>query len=363
MKYYIISGETSGDLYGSYLIKSLNKLDKKSIFFCWGGEYMEKKGGQMIRTLDKLSFMGFFEVVKNWGAILKNLKIVKRDIKQKNPDAIILIDYPGFNFQVAQFSKKLKIPVFWFVAPQVWAWKESRIKKIKKYIDRMYVILPFEKEYFFSKNLSVQYFGHPLMEIINNQTIEYKKRRKIIALFPGSRKQEIKKILPEMLKLIFHFKDYEFIIGGVKSVSIHFYRKIIESFNVKLVFDQTYKLMNLASAAVVTSGTVSLESAIYKLPQVVCYKTSFLSYFLAKKFVKTKYISLVNIILNKKVIDELIQTDCNIENLIISLERALNKNNIQELHEEYNHLISQLGSRNVFDNVTKNMLDFIKKNN
>jgi lipid-A-disaccharide synthase len=362
MKYYIISGESSGDLYGSYLIDSIREIDQNSTFFCWGGDYMKEKGVQMIKTLDKLSFMGFWEVFKNIFTVINNLQIVKKDLKLKKPDCVILIDYPGFNFKVAKYANRLKIPVFWFVAPQTWAWNESRIKKIKQYIDRLYVILPFEKNYFASKKVYSEYFGHPLIEVIKDYPSTYVRSKKIIALFPGSRKQEIKKMLPNMLKLTSYFRDYEFIIGGSKNISIDFYKKIIKSNNVKLVFNQNYDLMKLTSAAVVTSGTITLELAIHKVPQVVCYRTSLISYLIAKKVIKTKYISLVNIILNKKVVDELIQDNFNVENLIMSLEKSLNKNHIEKTMEDYNTLICRLDKKPVFENIAQNLFSFLKNN-
>ena len=362
MKYYIISGENSGDLYGSYLIDAIKKQDSDAVFFCWGGDYMAEKGVKMIRRLNKLSFMGFWEVFKNIFTIFYNFQLVKKDIKNKKPDALILIDYPGFNLRVAQFAAKKNIKVLWFIAPQIWAWKESRIKKIKKYIDRMYVVLPFEKKYFKSKNFNVQYFGHPLTQIINCDDFKTKKTKKIIALFPGSRKQEVQKMLPEMLKLIDYFRDYHFIIGGVNNIDLLFYKKIIKNHNVKLVINQTYKLMSVSSAAIVTSGTISLEAAICNLPQVVCYKTSFISFSIAKRLIKSKYISLVNIILNRSVVDELIQQDFNSENLIFSLEKNLNKNNIKNLQENYQELIHKLNKKFSFNDLAKDMLLFCKKN-
>lgn len=362
MKYYIISGENSGDIYGSYLMESIKKYDKNSTFFCWGGDRMEEKGGKMIRRLNKLSFMGFWEVFKNLFTILYNIQLVKNSINKNKPDLLILIDYPGFNLKVAQFAKRKNIKIYWFVAPQIWAWNESRIQKIKKYVDRMCVVLPFEKKYFKSKNYEVQYFGHPLTQIIKENKLPIQKKQKIISLFPGSRKQEIKKMLPEMLKLVNYFRDYRFIIGGVKNIDLIFYKKIIKNNDVKLVFNQTYKLMSCSTACIVSSGTVSLEAAFYNIPQVVCYKTSFISFEIAKRFVKSKYISLVNIILNRAVVDELIQKDFNLENLTISLEKALNKNSINKVQKDYNDLMNELNKNFSFNNVVKDMLSFYKSN-
>ena len=362
MRYYIISGEKSGDLYGSYIMESIKNHDSNATFICWGGDKMELKGGKMIRKLNKLSFMGFWEVFKNLFTVLYNIQLVKISLNKTKPDVLILIDYPGFNLKVAEYAKRKNIKVFWFIAPQIWAWNESRIKKIKKYVDRMYAVLPFEKEYFKSKSYNVKYFGHPLSQIIDKRKYITQNKKKIISLFPGSRKQEIKKMLPEMLKLVKHFRDYKFIIGGVGNIDINFYKKIIKNKKVNLVIDQTYELMSYSSACVVASGTVSLEAAFFNLPQIVCYKTSFISYEIAKKFVKTKYISLVNIILNKLVVDELIQTDFNSENLIICLEKSLNKKSINTLKKNYENLMEQLNSKFSFNLIVKDILSFYNDN-
>ena len=355
MKYYIVSGENSGDLYGSYLIDSIRKIDKDSTFFCWGGSHMESKNVHMVRDLDKLSFMGFYEVFKNIFTVLCNLRLIKRELRIRKPSCIILIDYPGFNLKVAKYAKKLNIPVFWFVAPQTWAWKESRVKLLEKYIDKLYVILPFEKKYFSDKNINVEYFGHPLVEIINKNPINYLNRKKIILLCPGSRKQEIKSMLPTMLKVVNYFSDYKFIICGAKNIDLSFYKKYITSEDVQIIYNKNYELMKSASAALVTSGTVTLELALNKVPQVVCYKTSLLSYIIAKKLVKINFISLVNLLQNKYVVDELIQNQFNLDNLILSLEKALNKSNIKTIIDEYDKIESKLNSKLTFDKISENI--------
>ena len=362
MNYYIISGELSGDLYGSKLIKSLRKYDTNAVFTCWGGDYMKKAGGHMVRDLDQLSFIGFFELLKHSFTIFSNYTFAKKHIKSASPDAIILIDYPGFNLRIAKYAKSLQIPVFWFIAPQTWAWKKNRVYKMKKYIDKLFVALPFELEYFSNFNIETYYYGHPILELLEKQKEINTLGKPIIALMPGSRKQEVQKMLPEMLKLIDYFRDYHFIIGGVNNIDLLFYKKIIKNHNVKLVINQTYKLMSVSSAAIVTSGTISLEAAICNLPQVVCYKTSFISFSIAKRLIKSKYISLVNIILNRSVVDELIQQDFNSENLIFSLEKNLNKNNIKNLQENYQELIHKLNKKFSFNDLAKDMLLFCKKN-
>ena len=361
MKYYIISGENSGDLYGSHLIDSIRKIDNNSIFYCWGGPYIKSRNVEVIRGLDKLSFMGFYEVFKNIFTVLYNLRLIKKELRLKRPNCIILIDYPGFNLKVAKYANDLRIPVFWFVAPQTWAWKESRVKLLEKYVNRLYVILPFEKKYFSSNNINTEYFGHPLLEIINKSPINPIDRKKIILLCPGSRKQEIKSMLPTMLKVINHFRDYKFIISGAKNIELTFYKKYINNQDVQVIYNKNYELMKSASAAIVTSGTVTLELALHKVPQVVCYKTSLITYIIAKKLVKIKFISLVNLLLNKHVVDELIQNQFTLDNLILSLEKTLNKSNIENTINEYNKLESKLNSRLIFDKISESIFLQLKK--
>ena len=352
MHYYIISGELSGDLYGSKLISSLKKHDVNSQFTCWGGDYMKAAGGNIVRNLDDLSFMGFLEVLKNSYAILKNYFFAKKHIHNVNPDAIILIDYPGFNLRIAKYAKKLNIPVFWFIAPQVWAWKKSRIKKMQKYIDKLFVALPFELEYFSQHNIKTYYFGHPLLDIksTNHDKMEML-GKPIISLMPGSRKQEVKRILPVMLQIIKHFLEYRFVVICVNSINRSFYEDIVEGYNVELKFNQN--ILPLSEAVLVASGTATLELTLLNLPQVVCYKLNPISYLLAKFFANVKYISLVNILANKIVVAELIQNNFNTKNLIKELKLILSPARKQELIYEYSHIIQQLGEPGCFDKISK----------
>tara|TARA_B100001057_G_scaffold372807_1_gene377110 strand:- start:7399 stop:8523 length:1125 start_codon:yes stop_codon:yes gene_type:complete len=372
MKYYIIAGEASGDLHGSNLVKEIFRIDKNASIRAWGGEKMMDAGATVIKNYKDLSFMGFYEVILNLNTILKNIRFCKSDIKKFNPNKIILIDYPGFNLRIAKWAKKNNFFVNFYIAPQIWAWKESRIDIIKKYIDRLYVILPFEKNYFKNKhNYKVKYLGHPIMDSIKNfNNTDNKKsfleknkiddNRKIIAILPGSRKQEIKKILKIMLNVIGNFSDYQFIIAGVPNIKKNFYRSIIKDFDVKMVENQTYDLLSNSSAALVTSGTATLETALFKVPQVVCYKTSLISFFLAKIFVKIKYISLVNLIVDREIIKELVQSRCTKNNIINELTQVLKKRNALTIKKNYDELISLIGS---FGTSKRIATDIINKKN
>lgn len=372
MKYYIIAGEASGDLHGSNLVKEIFRLDKNAIIRAWGGEKMKDAGAKIVKNYKDLSFMGFYEVLLNLNTILKNIHFCKSDIKKFNPNKIILIDYPGFNLRIAKWAKKNNFFVNFYIAPQIWAWKESRINIIRKYIDRLYVILPFEKNYFENKhNYKVKYLGHPVMDSIKNfNNTEINKsffeknkidgNKKIIAILPGSRKQEIRNILKIMLNVIESFSDYQFIIARVPNIKKNFYRSIIKDYDVKMVENQTYDLLSNSSAALVTSGTATLETALFKVPQVVCYKTSLISFFLAKIFVKIKYISLVNLIVNREIIKELVQSKCTKNNIINELTQLLKKRNALKMKKNYDELISLIGSFGTSKRVAR---DIINKEN
>ena len=315
MKYYIISGEASGDLHGSNLIKHLHQLDVHANIRCWGGDLMEAAGATVVKHYRDLAFMGFVEVIANLPTILKNIKFCKDDILNFKPDVIIFIDFPGFNLKIAEWAKDQSFKTVFYISPQIWAWKESRIKTIKKCVDKMLVILPFEKDYYKKFDYEVDYVGHPLIEVIKDfkanplgQSINTNKR--IIALLPGSRKQEIKKKLPVMLEVSKSFPDYQFVIAKSPGQEDVFYEPFMTTYhNVSAVKNQTYNLLNQASAALVTSGTATLETALFGVPEVVCYKGSAISYAIAKRIIKVKYISLVNLIMDRPVVKELIQDD------------------------------------------------------
>ncbi len=361
MKYYIIAGEASGDLHGSNLIKELKKLDASATIRCWGGDKMQEAGGELVKHYRDLAFMGFWEVLKNIVTILRNLGFCKKDIEQFQPDALILIDYPGFNLRIAKWAKQKGFRIIYYISPQVWAWKENRVKMMKQTIDKMIVILPFEKDYFKNKwNWEVEYVGHPLVEVIEKFKVE-SSRLKVsdepstfnlepstkIALLPGSRKQEILKKLPVMLEVSKSFPSYQFIVAKAPGLEDSFYSSLLSSYNnVSTVSGRTYDLLMQARAALVTSGTATLETALFGVPEVVCYKGSFLSYEIGRRLVKVKYISLVNIIMDKPVVKELIQHDMNVKNLQHELHELLtNGQRISQLKKDYGDLKNLLSEK------------------
>ena len=345
MKYYIIAGEASGDLHGSNLIKELKKLDASATIRCWGGDKMQQAGGELVKHYRDLAFMGFWEVIKNIFTILRNLKFCKKDIQQFQPDTLILIDYPGFNLRIAKWAKQKSLRIIYYISPQVWAWKENRVKMMKETIDKMIVILPFEKDYFKNKwNWNVEYVGHPLAEEIERHKVQGTSSKfsgkPIVALLPGSRKQEIAKKLPIMLEVSKFFPGYQFIVAEAPSVEDEFYRNFTKPYsNVSAVKNQTYDLLSQAKAAAVTSGTATLETALFGVPEIVCYKGSPISYQIAKRVIKVKYISLVNLIMDRLVVKELIQNDLTVENLRRELHELLtNEKRIAEIKKDYGEL-------------------------
>ena len=355
MRYYLIAGEASGDIYGSQLIEEIQTLDPTSKIRFWGGDLMRAKSDNLVKHYKDTSVMGFFEVLKNLFKILKNIDYCKNDILEFKPDKIIYIDYPGFNLRICKWAKQKGFINHFYISPQIWAWKENRINAIKRDIDHLHVILPFEKKYYKNKHeLEVHYSGHPLVNYINKfksdndffKKNNIDKNQPIIALLPGSRLQEINKVLPVFLSIVSIFKSYQFVIGGVESVGKEKYDKLIKNKKVKVVFNETYNLLANANATIVTSGTASLEAAVFRVPQIVCYKTSFITYFIGKMLVNIKYISLVNLILNNNVVDELVQGGLNSNNLQKSIKRVLDENSKSEMIKSYNHLISMLYSEN-----------------
>lgn len=351
MKLYLIAGEASGDLQGSLLIRELKRSDAGLQMRCWGGDKMQAEGAELVKHYRDLAFMGFAEVLMNLRTILRNLAFCKKDILEYKPDAIILIDYPGFNLRMAKWAREQGIRVIYYISPQVWAWKENRVKMMKRAIDKMIVILPFEKKYFRNKwNWEVDYVGHPLVEVIDqwksdNPQSVYKVKNEI-ALLPGSRKQEILKKLPIMLELAASFPDQSFVIAKAPGIEDEFYGELLKPFsNVSAVADQTYALLARAKAAIVTSGTATLETALFGVPEVVCYKTSNITYQIGKRLVKVKFISLVNLILDRFVVKELIQDEMNAENLHKELELILHNEKRQEqLKADYAELRQVLSS-------------------
>ena len=360
MKYYIIAGEASGDLYGSKLIDEIFSIDKKAEIRFWGGDNMIKSGGYNVKHIKELAFMGFYEVLKNITTILRNINFCKNYIKEFNPDKIIYIDYPGFNLKICKWAKNNGYKNYYYISPQIWAWKESRVNTLKKYIDELYVILPFEKEFFEKKhNYKVHYFGNPVMnnidEFIRTKKSKIQSKKPIISILPGSRKQEVKKILSDILKVIKKFPNYRFIIAGVSHIDKEFYEKILNGNNTEIIFNKTYKLLNSSSFSIVASGTATLETALFNVPQIVCYKTNFINYFLAKFIVKIKLISLVNIIMGREVVNELIQNDVNPKKIEVELSNLLNNGKIKDDYKKLRNIIGE-------DNAAKEIVSHIQKN-
>ncbi|MFN7686205.1 MAG: lipid-A-disaccharide synthase [Sphingobacteriales bacterium] len=328
MKYYLISGEASGDLHGSNLIKEIHKRDPQAQIRCWGGDLMQAAGAELVSHYKERAFMGFLEVAKNLRTILGFMKTCKKDLLAYKPDVVVLIDYPGFNIPMAQFAKKHGFKTIYYISPQVWAWKESRVKTIREVVDKMLVILPFEVDFYKKWNYEVTYVGHPLVQVIEdfkkaNSTLTLTPHPSV-ALLPGSREQEIKKKLPIMLETTRNFPDVQFRIAQAPSLERSFYESMTAQYpNVELIQGKTYELLMQSHAALVTSGTATLETALFGVPEVVCYKGSAVSYEIAKRLIKVKYISLVNLILDKPAVKELIQHDLTPENITTELKRLL----------------------------------------
>lgn len=369
MKYYIIAGEASGDLHGSNLIKQIKLLDTAATINCWGGDLMQSAGANLVKHYRELAFMGFAEVIKNLPTIFKNLAFCKQDILTFKPDVLVLIDYPGFNLRIAKWAKEHNIKVAYYISPQVWAWKANRVKQMKLCIDKMLCIIPFEKEYYKTKwNWDVEYVGHPLVEVINSflnnvslssflvsepQSLkqretnkEKRETRNVIAILPGSRKQEITKKLPIMLEVAKAFPNYQFVVAKAPGQDDSFYEPFLQPYpNVSTVSNQTYQLLSNAAAAIVTSGTATLETALFGVPEVVCYKTSNISYAIGKRLIKIKFISLVNLIMDKLIVKELIQDELTTKNLVAELKDLLNnKTRKKQLQDDYALLWNKLAA-------------------
>ena len=372
MKYYIIAGEASGDLHGSNLIKALKKNNPDASFRCWGGDLMKSQCNNLVMHYQDFSYMGFLEVILNINKILSYISFCKNDIEKFNPDLIIYIDYPGFNMRIAKWAKSKNYTNHFYISPKVWVWKEKRVEQIKKVIDKMYVILPFEEDFYKKKhNYKVDFVGHPLLDAIESENTFNKNNflltnnlseKPIIALLPGSRNQEINKLLPVMLNAVSNLTNYQLVIAGAPSKNVEYYEKIIQSSDsntniIKVISNQTYNILRVSTAAIVTSGTATLETALFNVPQVVCYKTSWTSYLIGRLLIRNlKYISLVNIIQDKEVVKELIQNDCNKTNLVIELEKILDKKNRSSMLAEYKMLHNKLGGKGA----SKKTADLIK---
>ena len=374
MKYYIIAGEASGDLHASNLVAEIKKKDKKAEFRGCGGDLMKAQGVDILKHYRTMAYMGFVEVAVNLRKILRNISQCKKDILDYQPDAVILVDYPGFNFRIADFAHQQGLKVFYYISPQLWAWKRRRVKKIQRAVDKILVILPFEEEFYKRYGVDVTFVGNPLLDEMakfgtSNRSIFLRRnslgeKREIIALLPGSRKQEVKRVLPLMLKAVKHFPDYQFVIGGVSSLDKSLYKSIIGNADVFFVENQTYELLQNSSAALVTSGTATLETALFSVPEVVCYKATGFSYRLAKWMIKVKFISLVNLVMDKEVVKELIQDDLTEDNLVKELNRLLHNGNHQrQLLEDYEELKDRLGNAGASGKAANAILDAMKDKN
>uniref|UniRef100_F4C4T3 Lipid-A-disaccharide synthase n=2 Tax=Sphingobacteriaceae TaxID=84566 RepID=F4C4T3_SPHS2 len=371
MKYYIIAGESSGDLHGANLIRELAKQQGSDVQFrVVGGDRMEQASQQKaVLHVRDMSFMGFVEVLLNLKSILKNLKIVKKDLLAYRPDALVLIDFPGFNLKIASFAKQHNIKVFYYISPKVWAWNTGRVKKIKRIVDHMFCILPFEVDFYKHWNMHVDYVGNPLLDAVtlHHPDTTFKARyglegKKIIALLPGSRKMEISKLLPEMVKLAKLFPGHQFVIAGAPNLNTHFYRQFLDNDNIPLVFGQTYDLLQHAEAAVVASGTATLETALLNVPQVVVYKANALSIAVGRMVIKVDYISLVNLIMNKEIVKELIQKEANHHTIAEELDQLLNnKAYREEMLAQYKSLHERMGLPGASTKVAQYILRYLQQ--
>ncbi len=370
MKYYLIAGEASGDLHGSNLIKALSKNDPEGEFRCWGGDLMEQAGATVVKHYRDLAFMGFFEVLANLKTILKNIKLCKEDILGWKPDVVIFIDYPGFNLRIAQFAKQHGIPTVYYISPQVWAWKSSRIRQIKRDIGRMLVILPFEQDFYKQHGMEVSFVGHPLLDALDSASApdgSWKKShgipegKRLIALLPGSRKQEIDTMLPIMLEATRSTQDAHFLLAAAPSQALDYYRGFIQDrTDISLLQGETYPILSSADAALVTSGTATLETALFGVPQVVCYKGNRISYWIARRLVKIKFISLVNLIMDREVVRELIQDDLNAVNLRYELERLFEESYRKCIEKEYRELKEKLGGSGASEKSSILIINYLK---
>jgi lipid-A-disaccharide synthase len=369
---YIIAGEASGDLHGANLLKELYKLDYSISVRAWGGDRMKNEGATLVKHISDLAFMGFIEVLLNLSTILKNINFCKKDILEFKPDVLLLIDYPGFNLRIAQWAKKNGIKVHYYISPQVWAWKKSRVKIIKASVDKMYSILPFENDFYKQFDYETQYVGHPLLDEVENfnqvrlTKDEFLNKNKlsqvpIISILPGSRKQEIKVKLPIMLDAVKSLKNYQIVIAGAPNQTAKMYEEF-ERQGCKIIFGQTYDLLSNSEAAIVTSGTATLETAILNIPEVVCYKGSWISYFIARSLIKINYISLVNLIMDQQIVKELIQGECNPFKIREELDFLLNdKNYRQAMLSNFEIMREKLGGQGASKKVAHSLLKTISE--
>ena len=360
---FIIAGEPSGDLHASNLVKCIKKENSSVDFRGWGGDFMELEGVKIKNHLKNLSFMGFLEVLLNLRQITLNFRICKKQLLAYQPDLIIMVDYPGFNLRMSKWAKNNGFRVVYYISPQIWAWKASRIKTIKANIDRMYCILPFEKDFYSKHGFDVHYMGHPLMDQITSfrnkpRALKFKKEKSILAILPGSRGQEIKRKLDIMLKAAVKYNEMDIYVAAAPNLDVHFFKPYQEHFpQVKFAFGQTYELLQESDIAIVTSGTATLETALFRVPQVVCYRSSFISYSIARLLVDIKFISLVNLIMNREIVKELIQNNCSVENIQGEIDLILQQRDYREkMISEYDELIAKIGEQGCSEKIAQDLI-------
>jgi lipid-A-disaccharide synthase len=367
MKYYLIAGEASGDLHGANLMRALKKEDAEADFRFFGGDLMKAQGGKLEKHYSEMAFMGFLEVLIHVRAIFRNLKQAKKAILDYHPDALILIDFPGFNLKIASFAKKHGIRVFYYISPKVWAWNQKRVLSIKKNVDQLFCIFPFEVDFYKTWGMDVHYVGNPLLDAIAAHHTDSQFRvnqalgeQQIIALLPGSRRQELKRLLTDMLQVSDDFPDYQFVIAGAPSFSIDDYQPFIGGRQIPVLFDQTYNLLLHAKAAIVTSGTATLETALFKVPQVVVYKGGRISVAIARLLVKIKFISLVNLIMGQEIVTELIQENCTPKSIKMELERLLQDSFYRgQMLGHYDQLVERVGESGASNRVAKLVVHYL----
>jgi len=372
MKYFIVAGEQSGDLHGSNLVRELMSIDRQAQVKCWGGGLMESAGAEVLVHYKRTAYMGFVEVAKNLGTIRNFLVLCKEQITRFNPDVVILIDYAGFNLRIAEFAKKSGFMVFYYISPKLWAWKESRVKMVRKYVDRMYIIFPFEVDFYKKHGIDVEYRGNPLLDETEKKLMAFGSKdeirkslsldnKPVVALLAGSRRSEVRDILPQMLKAVRHFPDYQFVLAGVRSLPNNLYLRLIGDYPVKLVKDKTYEILYISEAALVKSGTATLETALFGIPEIVCFKGDFISIVIAWIVIKVKYISLVNLIVGYEAVKELIQYSLNEKNLVSELKAILPGGSQREkIFADYKKIREILGPAGASHKVAKDMVKVLR---
>lgn len=374
MKYFIIAGEPSGDLHGSNLIRNLMKADTSAEFICWGGDLMKNAGAKLLRHYNDTAFMGVWEVLVNWRRVRANFALCRQQLSESHPDVVILIDYPGFNLRIARYASLLGLKVFYYISPKFWASRERRVRSVKKWVDRMYIIFPFEKEFYLKHDMEACYLGNPLIDNIEGFRADLHNReaiidslgldnRPVIALLAGSRLQEVKAILPIMAGVAGGFPDYQFVVAAMDHLPVELYNKAVQGKPVKIIPGRTYELLSIAEAALVTSGTATLEAALFDVPQAVCYRTSAFTYHLAMLFLKVRFISLVNLIMDREVIRELVQDDLTHSNLHRELLNIISSGyRNQMIKNDYASLRSLLGGGGASVRIADDMVTNLKNN-